>query len=229
MSFPDRASDYPHELIEEARDRAGVGYNANAHLARRVHQTARRQAFFERADDSWWAMLPYQRLREFAEALESTNGVNARKNLLSEVVRAISMYEGVTDAERADQALWLATNDQAIGEFRSYRRFPRDEFVLRVAPVAAPYIETESDRLQFIHEPSGVGLDLDVDLLEVLDRLRDGYVPAAEADRGFLVNLLLFKHQLLAQPTTELLLTSDEGLMRIAIGATRGSVALTKE
>lgn len=229
MGFPDRGSDYPHELLDLARARAGTGYESDVHAVRRIHQAARRETFFERADDGWWAMLPYQRLQEFAAALDPACAT-ARERLLLEVVTAISMHEGITDTERAGQALWLATHDQGNGEFRCFRRFPLHEFALRIAPVVAPYIETEPDRLQLIHEPSGVELDLDVDLLEVLDRLREGYVPAMDVGRGFLINLVLFKHQLLAQPTTELLLTtSDESLMRIAIGEAPGSVVLTEE
>lgn len=238
MSFPDRSSDEPLALIEKAHKQAGIGYGSNPQQALRAHQAARRLVFFERADDGWWSMLPYQRLREFTQALNggdaalersTTAETEARNQLLDEVVCALSMYEGITDIEQAGRALWLATTDQAVGDYRSYRRFARDEFMLQVAPVAAPYIETESDRLQLIHKPSQVTLDLDIDLLEVLDRLREGFVPAADADRGFLVNILLFKHQLLAQPTKELLLASDEGFVRIAIGATHGSVALMEK
>lgn len=230
MSFPDRAGDYPHTLVEQARLLAGIGYAADVKLARQVHEAARREVFFERADDRWWSMLPYQRLHTFAQAIEDDDGTGARVTLLSELIRAISMYEGITSPERAGQALWLATNDRVVGEFRSYRRFPREEFTLRVASAATPFVEAESDRLQLVHTPSGAKLDLDIDLLEILDRLNDGYVPAATSDRGFLVNLLLFKHQLLAQRTTELLLTlGDDEIVRIAIGAAQGSVALTKE
>ena len=105
----------------------------------------RRQLFFERADDGWWSMVPYQRLVEFERALKPENLV-ARKELRNEVVRSISMAEGMTDPERNKMALWLATNDESTMTYRCYRRFPVGEFDLQVSQLDAPYIEAEPDR-----------------------------------------------------------------------------------
>ncbi len=229
MGFPDRPSTYPDELLTHARALAGNGYSANVTQSRRTHEAARRQVYFERADDGWWAMLPYQRVREFTRAL--TGGDEPiHAALRREVISAISLYEGMLDAERAHQALWLATNEQADSEFRSFRRLPVAEFVLRIGQVAAPYVESEPDRLQLLHKPSGVQLDLDLDLLEMLVHLQEGYVSAMDVGRGFLINLALFKRQLLAQPTKELVIVAnDETMMKISVGALPGSVELSEE
>lgn len=229
MSFADRSSDYPSELIVEARRRAGTGYESNPVLARSAHEAARRQAYFERADDGWWTMLPYQRLRQFVEALQAPAGAN-HAALLNEVAVAISMYEGMIDEERARSSLWLATTDTGIGEFRSFRRLPISEFRLRTIEPSTPYVEAMPDRLQLVHVSSGAVLWVDLDLLEVLERLREGFVPSMAEGRGILVNLNLFKHQLLATPSTELLLWTEDELLRIeAVGANPGSIALVKE
>ena len=74
----------------------------------------------------------------------------------------------------------------------------------------------------------GARLILDVDLLEVLDRLRAGYVPSQDEGRGILVNLALFKQQLLAVPTTELLIIEHDQVLRIGMGARPGLVTLSK-
>ncbi len=229
MDFPERtAGDYFGELIGLARERAGHGYGSDARRSQRAHQAARRQAFFERADDKWWAMLPYRRLREFEGALDP-GSVSVREDLCREVIRAVSMYEGMDNEERAGNALWLATSEGDLGQFASFRRFPLNEFELRVARAEAPYVETRPDHLELVHLRSGAKLDLDLDLLELLERLGEGHMPSAEEGRGFLLNLALFKYRLLAEPASELILLANEELMRIAVGTAPGSVTLSQE
>ena len=80
-----------------------------------------------------------------------------------------------------------------------------------------------------LHEPSQAALDLDVDLLEVLERLGEGYAPSAEEGRGFLVNLALFKHRLLAQSARELVMVGPDETLKIALGEAPGSVVLSSE
>jgi serine/threonine protein kinase len=230
MAFPDRASDYPAELIRSVQARAGNGYESDPVLARRGHDAARRLFYFERADDEWWAMLPYTRLDEFRRALMLTeDGAQTRATLRDEVITAISMYEGMIDPDRAGRALWLATSEAEGPAYRCFRRFPLTDFTLRVASIEAQYIETEADRLELLHLPSGTTLDLDIDLVEVLERLGEGYVPSMDEERGFLLNLALFKNRLLAMPSSELMILADDQVLRITRGTAPGSVALTEE
>jgi serine/threonine protein kinase len=216
MSFPVRESDYPFELIAKAQERAGSGYESDPPLARRAHDALRRLVFFERSDDGWWHMLPFGKLRSLEIALESgPEAVAQRAVLRDEAILALSAAEGIRDQNRAAEALWLATNDDLDGGGRSYRRFSTAEFDIRVAEIPAPYVEAIPDRLELIHTPSGVALPIGVDVLEVLERLQEGHVPSLEEARGFLVNLRLFKHRLLAEPSAELVLVADDRTHRI--------------
>jgi hypothetical protein len=225
MSFPQRSSDYPSELIREARLRAGSGYGADLVQARRAHEAARRQLFFERTDDDWWEMLPFSRIREFVTALdEKTDKLDA---LLKEVVTAISMSEGMENEKHAASALWLATGEGSDGDFQCFRRFPLNEFLLRTVEMEAPYIETQPGHLELQHKPGGATLRLDVDFLEILERLREGFMPSLAEGRGILINLNLFTQQLLAEPASELLLWTGNELLRIIAGAgAPGTIAL---
>ncbi|HEX8832754.1 MAG TPA: protein kinase, partial [Abditibacteriaceae bacterium] len=244
MEFPSRTADnYYAELIAESRRAARVGYEADVALARTTHAAARRRLFFERADDAWWEMLPYHRLRQFQEALRSdAAGEAARKTLLQEIVGAISLSEGAADPQAAQEALWLATGAplrslSAPSHYKCFRRYPLEEFVLRVREVSALYVEAQSDQLQLVHQPQGLAvpgatLDIDLDLLEMLELLREGFAPLAEGT-GFGVNLRLFKNRLLAENARELFLANageaeDGGvLLRIAPGPGAGSVQLS--
>lgn len=227
VDFTDRSGDYMGELIASTRARAGSGYDSNVPLARLAHQAARRQFYFERADDGWQDMFPYTRLRQFLDALAPDNGA-ARDDLRREVIRAISIHEGVPDTTYADLALWLATSDDTTLDYRCFRRYPVADFGLRIIAVDAPYIESEPDRLELFHRPSGATLDIDIDLMEILDRLQEGSVPSAYDGGAFLINLSLFKHQLLTEPSSELILASDHQLMRISRGQSAGSISLSK-
>jgi len=228
MAFPDRLSDYPAELLRVLRERARTGYDADVALARSVHEAARRRSYFERADDGWWSMLPYQRLKVFNEALTVQDN-KLRSDLLNEIIRAISRLDGIDDIGRSSTALWLATTESKVSDFTCYRRYPLEDFILDVAEITAPFVEVEPDHLQLVHTPSHASLDIDIDLLEVLERLGEGYVPSMDEGRGFLVNIVLFKRQLLAQPTKELFVGTDKGMVQIALDRRLGGIALKEE
>lgn len=224
LAFPRRDSDYPAELLVKARADAGSGYEVDAVAAQRAHRAQRRLAFFERSDEGWWAMLPYTQLRKLEEALVEGSG-EVRKQLLQEVIDAISASEGMRVAEGS---LWLATSEGVDdSSLRGYRQFRAEEFELRIAGVNVPYVEYAPDFLELRHNVSGATLTVDVDLIEVLDRLREGAVPSLDESRGILVNLALFKHRLLAAPTSEIHLLGEEGSVRITAEA-GGRIVLTE-
>jgi serine/threonine protein kinase len=223
MAFPRRDSDYPAELLAKARSDAGIGYEMNRAAAQRAHRAQRRLAFFERSDDEWWAMLPYAQLRRLEQALGDADR-SERDRLLQDIVRAISASEGV---HGSDGALWLATSDDLMdGGLRAYRRFLVNEFEVAIANAEVPYVEFSPDHLELRHSPSGASLVVDLDLIEVLDRLVEGSVPSLDESRGILVNLALFKHRLLAEPASDVYLMGEDGAARIS-AQSGGRVALS--
>ncbi len=244
MEFPSRtAENFYGELLIEERRAAGVGYEADVARARRTHAAARRRLFFERADEGWWEMLPYHRLRDFQHALgQDAVGERARQNLLPEIIGAISLSEGA-NPHSAQGALWLATNAPQASlstpsPYKCFRRYPIEEFQLRVREQSAFYVEAQSDQLELVHQPQGVPvpgatLTIDLNLLEMLELLREGFAPLSEG-AAFSVNLRLFKNRLLAENASELFLSAaqDEAegaqpLLRIARGTKSGSVQLS--
>lgn len=195
-------------LLNRARLNAGSGYDADTRAAKEAHQAVRRRVFFERADDDWWNMLPHSQLMQLETALNPV-AVDERGRLLAQLIQAISASEG--QFTRSD-ALWLATSSvDASTEYRGYRRVPVSEFELRPAQTDARYVEAEPDHLELVHVPSSATLLVDIDLLEVLERLREGAVPSIEESRGILVNLDLFKSQLLATSAQSIYLSTEDG------------------
>ena len=102
-----------------------------------------------------------------------------------------------------------------------------EQFQLVIARIDVPYIESAPDHLELRHLSSGAALAVDVDLLEVLDRLREGAVPSLDESRGLLVNLSLFKHRLLAAPASEIRFVGDDTEYLITVKG-QGRVALAE-
>jgi hypothetical protein len=227
MRFEQRESEWPFDLIQEARRRSGRGYDAAIEPARQAHAADRRRIFFERSDDGWQEMLPYRRLLDFERALEPA-AQSERDRLADGVIRAISIAKGISDPDKLAYGLWLATAELEPNVFPSYRRYPRDEFVLGAVARGGAYMETQPDVLELTHSPSKVSLRLDLDLLETLERLQEGYVPSPEEARGLLVNLTLFENRMLALPASELIVCAVAGDVRIARGAAPGRLALVE-
>jgi hypothetical protein len=57
---------------------------------------------------------------------------------------------------------------------------------------------------------SGVEMNINLDLYEMLTRIRQGYTPSLNELRGSYINLLIFKRQLASTDYDEVLLTEDE-------------------
>jgi hypothetical protein len=218
LRFPRRESDYFHQRIAEFYEDAGSGYQADRQLVLRAHAALRRLAFFERRDERWLAMLPYKQLPEMERALAPEGGTE-REALRNRLVQALSAEQGMGRPPDGQMALWLATGDGGERSgLRGFRRFPVSDFELRIACSAAPYLEAEPDRLELACRLGSVEtvLPVDLDVLELLDRLREGYMPSVDERRGLLVHIELFFNRLRALASNELLLVADERLYRIA-------------
>jgi hypothetical protein len=172
-------------------------------------------------------MLPYRRLLDFERALEPM-AQSERDRLADGVIRAISIAKGIRDPRKLEYGLWLSTAELEPNVFPSYRRYPREEFELRAVARGGAYMETQPDILELAHTPSEVTLRLDLDLLETLERLQEGYVPSPEEARGLLVNLTLFENRMLALPTNELIVCAAAGDVRISRGSAPGRLALVE-
>ncbi len=225
MGFPRRESDYPHELITRAYENAGAGADADAVAVRWAHSALRRLIFFERRDEGWLHMLPYQQLQTIERAL-GPDGDSIRSGLRDRLVRALSASQGLVTAPDDMVSLWLAAGGDTEG-VRGYRRFQAADFDIRIVAGSPPYVESEPDRLDLVHTPSGTSLTIDLDVLELLERLHDGYLPSIDEERGLLVHVQLFLNRLRALSTQELLLFTDGGLHRI-MARPSGAVELTE-
>jgi serine/threonine protein kinase len=171
---------------------------------------AKRRHFFERIDDSWRKMLPYQAA---GLMLHVIRGEVPPADVLASLIRAINLGEGLMNPERMKGKLVLQVRDVPNGAMRSYRLFPSDRFRLQV--------EDSASRARFVeHMPNGLtlsfdgeavsiaSLDVNLDVFEMLYRLNHGYRPTVEELQGYYLSLAIFKNLLSSAPYQEVLLTT---------------------
>ncbi|WP_428912082.1 protein kinase domain-containing protein [Niallia sp. Krafla_26] len=169
---------------------------------------SKRKYYFESLDNDPYILLPYPSLKRFKRLLEGK--VNPESEL-SEVLQAISTSEGVHHAYTKDK-LALKESKWNRADFISLRIFPRENFTLKIQDLGqeTQFIEYSPDMIQLRYHSSEQGkrimLDLTLDLYELLQKVKNGYVPSTYELRGGFMNLTIFKTQLLSQTYNELVL-----------------------
>ncbi|TFH59634.1 protein kinase domain-containing protein [Peribacillus frigoritolerans] len=170
---------------------------------------SKRKYYFESLDNDPYILLPYPSLKQFSSILNRDKDLQQE---LTEVLKAISYSEGVRHPFTKDK-LALKESKWKTTEFVSLRIFPRGNFELIVQDLGqeTQFIEYSPDAIQLRYQSGKQGkrimLDLTLDLYELLQKVKSGYVPSTYELRGSFMNLSIFKTQLLSQSYNQLLLT----------------------
>ena len=216
MMTIDQRGDYDLRLLtaafEQAQRAEGAG-PGEAGLAVAYLASARRRFYFECVDDARArSALPFRSAERFLGWLASPAELEAR---IPDLVTAINKGEGLPDQALAGGGLALAIRDVPGGTIRSYRLFPRESLSLAVAGApASRYVECEPDGLDLLaHGPGGqvARLRIRLDLFELLEHQREGYLPGVADLQGRYLELLIFKNELSAAPYQEVVLTTGSG------------------
>jgi serine/threonine protein kinase len=216
MMTIDRRGDYDLSLLVaafgQARQADGAA-SGEAGPAAGYLAAARRRFYFECVDDERArAALPFRSAERFWDWLGKPTELAAR---MPDLVTAINRGEGLPDGALADGGLALAIRDVPGATILSYRIFPRESLSLVTAGVpASRYVESEPDGLELLAHGSGgqvARLRIRLDLFELLQRQREGYLPSVADLQGRYLELLIFKNELSATPYQEVVLTSGTG------------------
>jgi serine/threonine protein kinase len=171
---------------------------------------ARRRLYFECVDDKRaQSMLPYRSAERFLSWLASSSQLDRR---LTELVTAINRGEGLPEPDLADGALAIAIRDVTGGTIRSYRLFPANSLALTLAGTTGTrYVEGEPDGLELTARGPGghvARLRIRLDLFELLQHQREGYLPSIAEQQGRYLDLTIFKNELSAAPYQEVVLAT---------------------
>jgi hypothetical protein len=210
---PEEVSRSDRHILTEVRGRLPSDPRELRHptamaTVRLLHASLRRKLFLEREDPSWADMLPFSRLPDFGRLLGETTDQDR-----DELLAAISMSDGLFGTLFSDSLAVRAVAD-VESEERTFVLHPMEDFAL--APVedktAHAYLEYAPDRLRLYHrEHSDLFLDIELDLYEMLSRVRSGFTPSREELRGEWLNLRLFKEQIARLPSERLILIDGVG------------------
>lgn len=189
----------------------------------RRHAMLRRIAYFERRDDGWISMLPYQQLRTFQEITwnEQVSSSEEIIELKRAIVKGISIAEGARNSSLTDSNICLRTSQTEKVRAKSFRLFPAADFDIRLPTVpSSGYLEYVPDQIVFYHNPEDpeqklpsaktAELFITIDLLELLLQISEGYSPSPNDKSGVFVNLTIFKNALAHLPYKHVVLTRDD-------------------
>lgn len=181
------------------------------HLHRQYVATLRRRQYFERRDNRWRQMLPYRQAQHFLDLVVGADEATLH-NEVDSVLHAINRGEGLTKPGGLGRKLALRVRDVKGGTIRSYRVFDRELFTMCKPTIAAAsrFIEYMPPGLVLRFKGGGTEsaeLQMNLDIYEMLSRLRKGYRPTLEELQGFYLSLAIFKNVLSSAPYQEVLLT----------------------
>lgn len=177
-----------------------------------VHIFLRRKFFFERTDKEWMDMLPYRTYQQFYTLMtEPTSDLLQRTR--EDLVLAITASEVLDAGHIGNGDLVLRTSQDRYATVKGFRRFDQAKFSCTIADPGdmRRLLEHLPSTLLLSYE-SGVSLEVDLDLFEMLHRVMDGFRPSTNELQGSYVNLLIFKRQLANEPYREIVLRSDDGI-----------------
>jgi serine/threonine protein kinase len=171
-------------------------------------------------------LLPYRHFDAFRDALRVPAVRGGDGDLLMRLLTGLSVADGVPPSAATD-FLALRVSERA-GEVTVIKRFPHSEFVLLRPPLPPRYVEAVPDRLTLQHHSGSPELSIGLDLFELLMRAADGQLPGSVEQSALLEDITTFKIQLLARPTTDVMIV--EGGRRFhTVRVIGGRIVRTRE
>ena len=218
MTFDDRspvaAAQVRRYAAEVPRPTDDVPVPNVVEARRKLAAVLRRWAYFERRDNGWREMLPYTSVALLEAVINATNDDDRERaclELRDRVVEAVSVAEGVRNPKLRRHYLALKVSRVKDAAIRSYRLFPKDDFRIEVAqPAHEDFLEFAPDAVELAAVNGPARLRISLDLLEMMELIRHGYRPTANDLQGLFVNLLIFRHELIATTFDRVLLSADD-------------------
>ena len=142
---------------------------------------------------------PYRYFEEFQAAL-----VRPDDAMVGRILRGLSHADGVP-ISMVTSGLGLTMAETSDG-FVVVKVFTGTEFAARPGETSRPFLEVTADSLVLEHV-SGTTLAIGLDLYEFLARSADGLVSGSEEQLALAEDVVRFKNELLARPSSEVVLS----------------------
>ena len=146
-------------------------------------------------------LIPYRYLDDFVSTL---TGALPPEQIGARLLPGISRADGVPRME--DVGLALRLTDASNDELVVIKKYPSDEFRIRIPAIPVQEVEILTDYFVLEHVSGSPRLIVGLDLFEYLCRASDGFLAGSEEQRALIEDLGIFKNQLLTRPTQEVLI-----------------------
>ena len=199
-------------------------------------QGLKRKLFFEGDDENMneffnvdhYSFLPYRHFKKFIDFLSS--GQDPHNELRNDLILAISKSEKIYNDEVGRENVCIRSNSVKKSTTKAFYGFTAADFEVALPDVGnqTGYIEYFPDHIIFRHIDKSASLEINIDLFEILMRIKEGYVPTSVEIRTFFLNLEMFKRRILAKRSTTVFLTEDDSNLYEFKKSSSGKLILSK-
>jgi len=196
----------------------------------------KRKVFFEGNDHylkeqfavNHYSFMPYKYFERFVTFLKTNSDPN--HDLRNDLVLAISKSEKIYNDEVGRENVCISSNSLKKSTTKAFYGFKAADFEVVLPGIGKQtnYIEYFPDHIIFRHTDKTASLEINIDLFEVLMRIKEGYVPTSIEIRTFFLNLEMFKRRVLAKRSTKVFLTEDDSNLYLFEKSASGKLVLSK-
>nr|HPM11632.1 hypothetical protein [Paludibacter sp.] len=164
----------------------------------------------------WKDFLPYKKFDRFSQVVHAREDQHfeLRNNLTLAISKSERIYNEIIGSEN----LCLRSTSTTKANTKGFYSFPASDFKVIVKDIGfqEEFLEYTPNALYYRYVGGGanpknpIELEIPIDLFEVLCRIREGYIPAANEVRTFFLNLEMFKRRIAAKRPDKIFLTDDD-------------------
>ncbi|MCB9211245.1 MAG: hypothetical protein H6609_17900 [Ignavibacteriales bacterium] len=196
----------------------------------------KRKIFFEGNDDvlkeqfeiNHYSFLPYKYFNLFINYLNSGNDQSneIRNNLVLAISKSEKIYNEIVGREN----ICISSSSSKKTKTKAFYSFKAADFEVVLPEIGhqKKYIEYFPDHIIFRHVDKSALLEINIDLFEILMRIKEGYVPTSTEIQTFFLNLEMFKRRILAKRSTKVILTEDDANLYSFEKSEAGKLVLNK-
>ena len=196
----------------------------------------KRKLFFEGNDEilmeqfgiDHYSFLPYKYFKVFVDFLKS--GFDPDNKIRNDLVLAISKSEKIYNETVGKENVCISSSSEKKSRTKAFYSFKAADFEVVLPEIGEQknYIEYFPDHIIFRHIDKSAALEINIDLFEILMRIKEGYVPTSIEIQTFFLNLEMFKRRILAKRSSKVILTEDDANLYSFEKSASGKLVLTK-
>jgi len=197
----------------------------------------KRKLYFEGDDEvmkeqfgiDHYHFFPYKSFKQFVNFLKT--GADTENQIRNDLVLAISKSEKIYNEMVGRENVCIRSNSENKSKTKAFYSFKAADFEVVLPDIGDQqkrYLEYFPDHIIFRHTDKSASLEINIDLFEILMRIKEGYVPTSIEIQTFFLNLEMFKRRILAKRSTKIVLTEDDTNLYSFEKSKTGKLILTK-